>query len=120
MYELSVAQELYCKSRKRADDVRGRALESVRVAVGELSGVNPALLRSAWKLATSESIDDQCQLEIEVVAARQICPQCGAEAWAKSLVHPTYCGHCKCHLRVEHGAEIEVLEIRFEPELAMA
>ncbi len=118
MYELSVAQELYCKSRERADEVGARELESVRVNVGELSGANPRLLRSAWKFVTSETADDQCRLEIVIVPGRQICPQCGAAPAPGS--HLIYCERCKCHMRVESGATVDLLEIQFAQELALA
>ena len=116
MYELSVAQELYSRSRERADEMGARELESVRVGIGELSGVNPNLLRSAWKFVTSESADDRCRLEIEVIPGRKVCPQCGGQGGPPS----TYCDHCKCHLRVESGDQVDLLEIRFAQQLVVA
>jgi hydrogenase nickel incorporation protein HypA/HybF len=118
MYELSVAQELYCRSRVRADEMGARELESVRVAVGELSGVTPDLLRSAWEFVTSESADENSRLEIVRTPVRQVCPQCGATSEAHA--YSTHCERCKCHMRVESGDEIELLEIRFQHELATA
>jgi hydrogenase nickel incorporation protein HypA/HybF len=118
MYELSVAQELYCSSRARADELGARELESVRVEVGELAGVDPELLRSAWKFVTGESADESCRLDIVRTSARQVCPQCGAEP--RQGGYPTYCERCKCHMRVESGDRVELLEIRFQQELAMA
>lgn len=118
MYELSVAQELYCRSRASADAQGARELESVRVSVGELSGVDVVLLRSAWKFVTAESADENSRLEIVKAAARQLCPQCGAIP-----AQPGYlgsCERCKCHMRVESGDRVELLEIRFQQELAIA
>ena len=120
MYELSVAQELYCRSRQRADEMGARELESVRVALGELSGANPQLLRAAWKFVTSESADENCRLEIEFQAARQACPQCGAVAEGDARAHPVHCEHCKCHMRIERGGEVELIEIRFAQQLALS
>jgi Zn finger protein HypA/HybF involved in hydrogenase expression len=118
MYELSVAQELYCKSRTRVDELGAVELESVRVALGELSGITPELLRAAWKFVTSESADENCRIEIELRAARLVCPKCGAVPEA----HPPagYCERCKCHMRVESGAGIELLGVRFQEELALS
>jgi hydrogenase nickel incorporation protein HypA/HybF len=118
MYELSVAQELYCKSRARADEIGARELESVRVAVGEFAGVTPNLLQSAWKFVTSESADENLRLEIVRTPVRQVCPQCGTTSEAHA--YSTHCERCKCHMRVESGGEIELLEIRFQQELAIA
>lgn len=118
MYELSVAQELYCRSRARADQLAVTRLECVRVAVGELAAINPELLRAAWKFVTSESADRDVSLEIVPVAAREVCPQCGAIP--EKPAHLLFCERCKCHMRVESGEEIDLLEIRFQQELAFA
>ena len=120
MYELSVAQELYSRSRARADEIGARELESVRVGVGELAGVSPALLRSAWKFVTSESADDGCRLVIDVIPGRQVCPQCGAAPGEGVVQHPVHCERCKCHMRIESGADVELLEIRIAQELLVA
>lgn len=120
MNELSVAHELYWRSRTRADEIGARELEFVRVGVGKLAGVNTSFLRSAWAFVTSESADDHCRLEIDTVAARQVCPQCGAVPSDAAAQHPTYCERCKCHMRVESGAGVELLEIRLAQGLVVA
>ena len=120
MYELSVAQELYARSRQRADQMGVRELEAVRVAVGELAGVTPALLQSAWHFIVSESADENCRLLIERRDARQVCPQCGTRPAADVIAYPAHCERCKCHMRVESGEQVELLEIRFQQELALA
>lgn len=119
MYELSVAQELYCSSRARADEIGARELEVVRVAVGELAGVDPELLAAAWKFVTAESADENARMEIVRVDARQVCPQCGTVPERKLNVYPGYCEGCRCHMRIENGDQIELLEIRFQQELAL-
>jgi hydrogenase nickel incorporation protein HypA/HybF len=108
------------EAQERADETGAVELEMVRVAVGELSGVDPHLLRSAWKFVTSESADENCRLQIEAIAGRQICPQCGAEARRKASPYPSYCERCKCHMRVESGGGVDLLEIRFQQELVLA
>lgn len=118
MYELNVAQELYCVSRARADQIGARELELVRIAVGELSGAEPELLKAAWKFVTSESADENSRLEIVTRLARQVCPQCGAVA--DPHVYAGSCEHCKCHMRVESGDKVELVEIRFQQEMALA
>ncbi len=120
MYELSVAQELYAVARARADEMEVRELESVRVAVGELAGVTPELLRSAWNFVTAESADENSHIEIDSRTGRQVCPQCGARPARDVLAYPAHCERCKCHMRVESGDQIELLEIRFRQELAIA
>jgi hydrogenase nickel insertion protein HypA len=119
MYELSVAQELYARSRERADEMEARELEAVRVAVGELAGVTPALLQSAWKFVVSESADENCRLLLETRSARQVCPQCGARPAPDVIAYPAHCDRCKCHMRVESGDQVELIEIRFQQELAL-
>jgi len=96
-----------------------RELESVRVGVGALAGVTPELLRSAWRFVTAESADENSRLEIDNRGARQVCPQCGSRPAADVLAYPAHCERCKCHMRVESGDQIELLEIRFQQELAL-
>jgi hydrogenase nickel insertion protein HypA len=118
MYELSVAQEIYCRSRASADEQGARELENVRVAIGELASVDLRLLHSAWSFVTAESADENARLEIVKVPAHQVCPQCGAQPQTHNI--PSSCERCKCHMRVESGDRVELLGIRFQPELAIA
>ena len=120
MYELNLAQELYCRSRARADESGARELELVRVGVGELAGVSPSLLRSAWRFVISETADETCRLVIETIRGRQVCPQCGARPAENPPQHLACCEHCKCHMRIESGGGVELLEIRVAQELVVA
>lgn len=88
-------------------------LESVRIAIGELSAVEPELLRFAWEAVVSGSAHESSTLQVEWHPARQFCPRCdackdrNAGSW---LIHCPDCGEA---LRIEGGYELEILEISY-------
>ena len=116
VHELSVAQEIFDASHRAvAAHGRGR-LERVRVAVGELSAIEPDLLRFAWEAITAEGPDAGCAIEIEWRPARQRCPRC-----VRELERPVHgwlpvCPRCGEALRVEGGQELDLLQVSFESE----
>ena len=58
MHELGIATEIYRVSRRAGDERGAGALERVKVAVGELSAVEPDLLRFAWEAVVRDGPDD--------------------------------------------------------------
>jgi len=91
-------------------------LEEVRVAVGELSAVEPELLRFAWEAVTAGGTDAGSRLEIDWRPARQTCAQCG-----EVPVHETggwlrVCPRCGAPLRIEGGTELDILQVSFTPD----
>jgi hydrogenase nickel incorporation protein HypA/HybF len=115
MHELSIATEIHraCRTRIEAQG-RGR-LEKVRLAVGELSAVEPDLLAYAWEAVVAEGPDAGAVLDVEWRAARQVCESCGdvperaAGSWLR------LCPRCEAPLRVEGGDELDLLSFSFTP-----
>ncbi len=91
-------------------------IEVVRVAVGELSAVEPELLVFAWQGVTAGGLDETSRLEVEWRPARQACVACGevperpAGSWLR------VCPRCAGPLRIEGGDELEILNLSFTPD----
>jgi Zn finger protein HypA/HybF involved in hydrogenase expression len=97
-----------------AHRVTGEArLESVKVAVGELSAIEPPLLEFAWKAVVADGPDREARLDIEWRPARQYCPRCEREQRREGGSWSVYCADCGEPLRVEGGYELDLLEITY-------
>ena len=69
--------ELYRVCRSELQARGGERLDEVRVAVGELSAVEPELLAFAWEAVIADGPDAGARLDVEWHPARQRCPECG-------------------------------------------
>ena len=77
MHEMGLAVEI---RRLAREAVAGRGpgrIEIVRIAVGELSAVEPDLLEFAWEAAVAGTEDAASKLEVDFRPARQTCRVCG-------------------------------------------
>ncbi len=113
MHELSIADEIYRTSRAAADAHGGGRLETVFIAVGELTAVEPDLLTFAWEAVVAGGGDAGAKLDVDWRPARQSCAACGEEkprgvgSWLR------VCPDCGNPLAVEGGDELDVLRVAF-------
>jgi hydrogenase nickel incorporation protein HypA/HybF len=91
-------------------------IEHVRVAVGELSAVEPLLLGYAWEAVTAGSPHAGARLEVEWCAARQVCDACRTVPERPGSSWHRLCPGCGHPLRVEGGRELDVLEMGYVPQ----
>jgi hydrogenase nickel incorporation protein HypA/HybF len=115
LHELGIAAEAYRLSRAELGDREGMRLTCVRLAVGELSAVEPDLLRFAWTAVTAEGPDEGCRLMIDWCPARQHCATCGEVADREPGGWLRLCPQCGQPLRVEGGRELDLLRVEAEP-----
>jgi hydrogenase nickel incorporation protein HypA/HybF len=115
MHETGLALEILQASRKVLAENGGGKLLRVKVAVGELSAVEPELLLYAWEAAVTGTEAEGAQLEVEFCPARQRCPQCGPVSRAPGAWIPL-CWQCGSPLKVEGGLELDLLQVEFERE----
>ena len=113
MHETSIAISIYEAAQAAMQQYGPSRLESVCVAVGELSAVEPELLRFAWEAVVSESPDEAAVLQIEWRPARQVCSQCGEEKTRSVGSWLRLCEECGQPLQVEGGAELDLLQVCF-------
>jgi hydrogenase nickel incorporation protein HypA/HybF len=114
MHDLSVATELYDSCRAEVAERGGGVIESVTVAVGELSAVEPDLLRLAWQALTDGGPDDGATLEVSWRPARQACLACGEIDQRQPGSWLRLCPGCGDPLQIEGGRDLHIMQICFQ------
>jgi hydrogenase nickel incorporation protein HypA/HybF len=118
LHELSIAQEIYRASRAAVAGHGPGRLETVMVAVGELSAVEPDLLVFAWQALTQGGPDAASALKVEWRPARQFCAGCNADQPRSPGSWLRLCPQCGMPLAVSGGDELDVLQVTFLPDEA--
>jgi hydrogenase nickel incorporation protein HypA/HybF len=119
MHELSVCQALVGQVEKVARENDARRVVSIVVAVGPLSGVEPALLEHAYPIAAAGTLAEHATLTIETVPVRVRCRSCGAEGGAQ--VNRLVCGGCgDWQVDVIAGEEMLLTRVEIETTVAAA
>ena len=103
MHEYSIVQSLYDAVAAQASARGAIAVHGLRVRIGELSGVDPGLLDTAWKTFRVKTICEEAPLDIEIVAAAWLCSLCGAPVARGGVLA---CGACGAPARLKQGDEI--------------
>lgn len=115
MHEMSIAVEIQRIGRAAIERQGAVRLESIKVAVGELTAIEPRLLVYAWEALTRGGPDEGSRLDVEWRPALQFCAVCaesktrGTGSWLR------LCPDCGLPLRVEGGSDLDVLEVTFTP-----
>lgn len=107
--------EILRASQETITEYGGSKLLRVKVAVGELSAVEPELLLYAWEAVVAGTGAEGSKLEVEFCPAKQRCPNCGPVAREPGAWHPL-CLSCGSPLEVEGGTELELLQVEFETD----
>jgi hydrogenase nickel incorporation protein HypA/HybF len=114
VHELSIAQEILELSHSAMAERGGDHLERVLVAVGELTAIEPDLLRFAWEALTKDGPDEGCELEVDWRPAVQHCEQCGDLEGHRPGDWVLTCPTCGGPLRIQGGQELDLLQVSFE------
>jgi hydrogenase nickel incorporation protein HypA/HybF len=111
MHEYAIVQALYDNVMTHAV-ARGAAnVRRVRVRIGELSGVDPGLLKTAWQNFKVHTICEEAPMSVELVPARWECPSCARPAPRSGIRR---CAACDAPLRLVQGDEIVLDQIVME------
>jgi len=112
VHELSIATELHrcCRAEVGED---GSICEVV-VAIGDLSGVEPELLRFAWEAVTAGGRDDGATLTIDWCPATQTCPLCAEIREPQPGKWLRLCPTCGMPLALSGGDELDLLRIEYQ------
>ena len=114
MHEMGLAVEIRRLAREAVAG-RGRVrIEIVRVAVGELSAVEPDLLAFAWEAAVAGTEDATSKLDVDFRPARQCCRACGEIGGRVPGSWLRLCPRCGDALTVSGGDDLDVLSVVFE------
>lgn len=117
MHELSIAESLFelCRERLPA----GHRLATVQIDVGELSSVEPELLRFAWQAVVAGSVHAAATLAITWHRAEQLCPRCGEIAERQAGSWLRFCPRCLDPLSVRGGDQLDLVAITTLPQPAV-
>ena len=115
MHEWSIVRSLLDEVERCAGARGAHRVHRLQLRVGELSGVEPELLETAYATFRGGTICAGARLEIERVAARWVCPRCRIALEPGARLG---CGRCGGGARLESGDEIVLA--RIEMELAEA
>jgi hydrogenase nickel incorporation protein HypA/HybF len=103
MHEYSIVQSLYDAVASQAAARGARAVHEIRVRLGEMSGVDPGLLDTAWRTFRVNTMCEGAALDVEIVAAEWQCSLCGtAIPFGGSLT----CAGCHAPAKLKQGDEI--------------
>ena len=115
MHELSVAHSLVDVVMEHLIESGGTRVRSVVVEVGDLSGIVPTALQSAFKVASdAEPSLRGAGLDIRPVGVAIYCKTCGVERQAVSVqsLRCVTCGQASAD--VVRGRELEVIGIEVD------
>jgi hydrogenase nickel incorporation protein HypA/HybF len=113
MHEMGIAMSILDSCRAAMAQHGGGRLEEVRIAVGELSAIEPELLRFAWEAVVGGGPHASCRLAIDWRPARQRCPHCGEEKARAAGSWLRVCPDCGQPLQLEGGDELDILHLSF-------
>jgi len=114
---MGVALEIHRACRARLAAHGPARIDRVKVAVGELSAVEPEILRYAWEAVVCDGPDAGAELEIEWRPARQVCADCGEIAERVEGDWLRFCPRCDLPLSVEGGRDLDLVQFAFTPLL---
>ncbi len=119
MHEMGIAMEIYRAAREAVVDQGSGRLETVTVSIGELSAVEPELLRFAWEAVVAGGPDDGTELLIRWCPASQRCPACGEPKDRSDGSWLRLCPDCGNPLSISGGTELDVEQVTFILEEAI-
>jgi hydrogenase nickel incorporation protein HypA/HybF len=111
MHEYSVVSSLIASAEARAREHGALAIHRLWVRIGELSGVDPDLLVSAFELARLGTFCADAALDVERIPVAWACRACGT---AIELGEALRCGVCGAPARLVAGDEIVLARMELE------
>lgn len=111
MHEYSVGQALMERIEAEAASHRATAVHRVSLKIGEMSGVEPDLLESAFEILKARTICETAGLIIERVPACWACPACGRSIPRGEVLRCAACGE---PARLVTGDEIVLAQLEME------
>ncbi len=112
MHEYSIVGAMIARVEAEASQRNATRVRLVHVRIGELSGVEPELLASAYKVFRESTMCESAELLIEQVAARWVCGACGGIVCGGIL----RCANCGGLPHLITGDEILLQRIEMEVE----
>jgi len=107
VHEYSLVQNLVSRVEQEARRRQALAIHRLSIRVGELSGVDPELLKTAYDTFRAGTICERAELTLTRVAASWSCPAC-AKPIARGAV--LRCPACDAPARLDEGSDALTLD----------
>ncbi len=107
MHEYSLVQSLVERVEQEARARGAIAVHRLSVRVGELSGVDPELFRTAYETFREGTICANAPLAVASVAATWSCPRCGTPVARGAILR---CTACEVPARLDDGGDALTLD----------
>lgn len=115
MHELSLCEDLLRQVTALAQQHQAKAVALIRVQIGQLAGVEPLLLESAYSIARLGTVAEQAELLTELVPPVVFCHACGQESEASPS--DLRCPACQSlETRVVKGEELILARVELMVE----
>ena len=111
MHEYSIVQALMDRVGAEARARGATAVHRLSIRIGELSGVEPVLLTTAYETFRTRTICEHADLAVQIVDARWECPGCGRAIGRGDRLA---CAACALPARLVEGDEITLDRIEME------
>ncbi len=107
MHEYSLVQSLVSRVEELARERKATQVHGLTVRIGELSGVDPELLQTAYDTFRAGSACAEVPLTLTRVAATWSCPECGAAIARGAILR---CHACGVPARLDEGSDALTLD----------
>lgn len=111
MHEYTIVQALLDRVAEAARGYDAPRVTEVRVRIGELAGVETALLRKAYDVFREPTLCRDAALVIESAAARWACPRCSRDLAAGGVLR---CAQCDRPAILVEGGDIVLERVAME------
>ncbi len=107
MHEYALVQSLVERVEQEARARGAIAVHRLSVRVGELSGVDPELFRTAYETFREGTICAKAPLAVKTVAASWSCPRCATRIARGAVLR---CAGCDAPARLDDGGDALMLD----------
>lgn len=107
MHEYSLVEALIRRVEEEARRRGATTIHRLRVSLGELSGVDPELFRTAYETFRAGTLCQAAAIEIATWAASWSCPTCGTGVARGAVLR---CPRCGAPCRMSERADALLLE----------
>lgn len=106
MHELGIARNVVSIACEHA---KGQQVQKVRLEIGALSAIMPDAIRFCFDVCAKGTVVEGASLEIDEIAGRGKCADCGAESILEDHVWICSCG--STNVECISGMELRVKEL---------
>jgi hydrogenase nickel incorporation protein HypA/HybF len=111
VHEYSIVEALLEQVEAEAEAHRATSVQRIHLSIGELSGVDPELLRLAFDTFRARSMCEGAELSIRMLPARWVCSGCGRAFERGAILR---CAICSQPGKLSQGEEIVLDRLEME------